>query len=242
MRKGSIIAGVACGIVCVVCVLMYASLVQGEADAARAEAMERYGGEQVDVLVASKDIYPGESLNSSNTTTQTWLSDLLPDGCMTDLSQADGLQATSLIIEGEVVCSRRFQTGASELEVPEGCAALSVPAKDVQAVGGALTSGSLVDVYAVGTSTTRIGEKILVLATSAEGDGTTQGSVSWVTLAVPVDQSQEFVTASQSMSIYFVLPSATEEETASIGADEADEGESEDTDTSNESTTSKEDA
>ena len=30
--------------------------------------------------------------------------------------------------------------------------------------------------------------------------------MSWVTLAVPLEQSQEFVTASRSMDIYFVLP------------------------------------
>lgn len=34
------------------------------------------GGEQVDVLVATKDIYPGETVDASNAEVKTWLSDL----------------------------------------------------------------------------------------------------------------------------------------------------------------------
>ena len=215
MKKSVLLVGFAFGIACAVCIALYASMVQQEADSARAEAMERYGGEQVEVLVATKDIFPGETLTSSNTTMKTWLSDLLPEECVTNFDEVKGLQVSSLVISGEAISTKRFSGETTPLNVPEGCVALSVPAEDVQAVGGALTAGMLVDVYATGSETARIGDGLLVLATNVEA--------SWVTLAVPLEQSQEFVTASQSMEIYFTLPSSEETLDNSDGSEDASE-------------------
>lgn len=207
MKKSVLVVGAISGVICALCVVMYSSLVQQQADSARDEAMQRYGGEQVEVLVATKDIFPGETLTSSNTTMKTWLSDLLPAECVTDFDEVRGIQASSLIISGEAVSRKRFNSEAIALNVPEGCVALSVPAEDVQAVGGALSAGMKVDVYATGSQTSCIGRGLQVLATNADNTESGQASVSWVTLAVPLEQSQEFVTASQSMDIYFTLPS-----------------------------------
>lgn len=71
-----------------------------------------------------------------------------------------------------------------------------------------MSAGDVVDVYATGSQTACIGKQIKVLATNVEHSSGTKAKVSWVTLAVPVEQSQEFVTASQSMDIYFVLPAS----------------------------------
>ena len=213
MRKASIIAGIMGAVVCIVCVLLYASVVQGEAQAARAEALERYGGEQVSVLVATRDLYPGENVSSANASSQMWLSDLLPEGCVDSFDEITGKQLTSMVVKGEAISLKRFESSGTQLDVPQGSVALSVPAKDVQAVGGALVPGNLVDVYAVGASTTQIGSSIPVLATNADGGDGSKTTVSWVTLAVPLEQSQEFVAASQSMDIYFTLPSTVELQT-----------------------------
>ena len=230
MKKNVLAVGVVFGIICAICVALYASLVYQEADSARAEAMERYGGEQVEVLVATKDIYPGETLTSSNTTMKTWLSDLLPDECITNFDEVKGLQISSLVIAGEAVSSKRFNSETTPLDIPDGYVAISVPAEDVQAVGGALTAGMNVDVYATGSETSRIGEGLLVLATNADNSESGKASVSWVTLAVPLDQSQEFVTASQTMDIYFTLPSRDQDvsnESASEAASEVTDAQEE---------------
>lgn len=223
MKKSVLLVGFAFGIACAVCIALYASMVQQAADSARAEAMERYGGEQVEVLVATKDIFPGETLTSSNTTMKTWLSDLLPEECVTNFDEVKGLQVSSLVISGEAISTKRFSNETTPLNVPEGCVALSVPAEDVQAVGGALTAGMLVDVYATGSETARIGDGLLVLATNAEASEGGNAKVSWVTLAVPLEQSQEFVTASQSMEIYFTLSSSEETLDNSDGSEDASE-------------------
>lgn len=221
VKKSVLAVGIVFGIICAICVALYASLVHQEADSARAEAMERYGGEQVEVLVATKDIYPGETLTSSNTTMKTWLSDLLPDECITNFDEVKGLQVSSLVIAGEAVSSKRFNSETTPLDIPDGYVAISVPAEDVQAVGGALTAGMNVDVYATGSETSCIGEGLLVLATNADNSESGKASVSWVTLAVPLDQSQEFVTASQTMDIYFTLPSRDKEVSSDESTSEA---------------------
>lgn len=49
MKRSALIAGMLSGVLCAGCVFAYSSYIRGEADSARAEAMQRYGGEQVDV-------------------------------------------------------------------------------------------------------------------------------------------------------------------------------------------------
>ena len=92
--------------------------------------------------------------------------------------------------------------------MPEGLTALSVPAKDVQAVGGAVAAGSRVDVYATGgTSTDVLASGVLVLATSASAqESTTDAKVSWITVAVAPESVQEIVAAAQKTELYFTLP------------------------------------
>ena len=163
-RSRTTIIGIACGLACAACVFAYAQGVRGEADAARAEALARYGGEQLEVCVAKRDIAAGESVDASAVETRLW--------------------------------------------VPEGLTALSVPAKDVQAVGGAVAAGSRVDVYATGgTSTDVLASGVLVLATSASAqESTTDAKVSWITVAVAPESVQEIVAAAQKTELYFTLP------------------------------------
>lgn len=208
MKKRLLVCGAICGLICALCVLLYTEMVYAEADSKRNEALQRYGGEQVDVLVASRTIHPGETLNASNCSTKTWLSDLLPEGALLNLEESEGKQATSLILQGEVISQSRFGNETEELDIPAGLVAIALPAQDVRAVGGNITAGSKVDVYATGTSTTCLGRDLEVLATSVGTDeSSSRGKITWVTLAIEPDKTQEFVAASQSMEIYFALPS-----------------------------------
>lgn len=112
-------------------------------------------------------------------------------------------------MEGEVVVLKRFEGSNVTLDVPEGLAALSVPAKDVQAVGGSLAAGETADLYAVGgTSTVLLARDVLVLATSSTGSEGAQTELSWVTVAIAPESVQEIIDASQKSELYFVLPSA----------------------------------
>lgn len=119
----------ACGLCCALCVALYLASVRGEVDAARAEALERYGGDQVEVCVAKRDLAAGEVVDASAVVTKMWVADLLPDTAVTDSSQIIGKRLGSNVIKGEVLCSRRTEMSDSELAVPAGMAAISVPAR-----------------------------------------------------------------------------------------------------------------
>lgn len=94
----------------------------------------------------------------------------------------------------------------------------------MQAVGGALSAGNMVDVYATGVDTTCLGEDILVLTTNASSSegSSTKSSISWVTIAVDPDKVQEYVAASQELQIYFVLPSDVDDQTNPSSQEQTD--------------------
>ncbi len=203
------IAGIACALACALCVFGYTQSVQGEADRVRAEALTKYGGDQVEVCVALRDIPAGETLSASLIETKMWLVSMLPDGAVTEAKQVIGKQVTSPIMAGEVVSTKRFGALSSSFEIPSDMVAVSVSTKEVQAVGGALKPGLSVDIYSAAASgVTLIAQGVSVLATSAfDGDGTESGAaLSWVALAVQPSAVAELIAAEQRTDLYFVLP------------------------------------
>lgn len=210
-RNKTMVFGVLCGVACAVLVFIYMQEVGKEAETARAEALARYGGEQVEVCVARRDIAMGEVVDSGSVEVRTWVADLLPRGALRDPSQVIGKKASSAIYTGEVLCEPRFQELKSQIDIPNDTTAISVPAKDVQAVGGAIKEGDRVDMYATGgTSTSVIAKNVLVLSTNAASGGeTSETKMTWITVAVKPELVQEVVTAAQRMELYFVLPGAT---------------------------------
>lgn len=210
LKSKSLVISIVCGLICASAIFLYMQGIRAEADTARAEVLSRYGGEQVEVCVASKDISVGEKVDASNITMKSWVADLLPADAVQSLSSISGKQATSTILAGEAISEKRFAEQDSGWSVPDGLAALSVPAKDVQTVGGSLVAGMEVDVYATGTNTELLAKNVLVLTTSTSNEEGSGSSISWVTLALGSEQVQEVITASQKMELYFVLPGSQE--------------------------------
>lgn len=206
-QKRLTIVAVICGVVCALCVFAFMGTVQGEANAARAEALARYGGEQIDVCVATRDIAAGERVDASAVETRLWVADLLPEGTVRDASEIIGRTAASSILKGEVLSEKRFERARDILDVPAGKAAVSVPTKTVQAVGGAVRPGMYVDIYATGdTTATALAEDVLVLATSSDEGGSIVSDAAWITIALDPNRVQEMVTATSRYDLYFVLP------------------------------------
>ena len=80
-------------------------------------------------------------------------------------------------------------------------------------MGGAVSTGSSVDVYATGsTATQALARGVGVLATSGgTDDRQASGSaskVTWVTLAIDPNQVEELVSAAQKTELYLTLPGA----------------------------------
>lgn len=206
-RKQTAIA-ICCGVLAALCVFAYTATIKSEASMARAAAIQQYGGERVPVLVATKTIPIGGTVDESNATVQEWLVDFLPQGqAAQSHEQLEGLVAQSEIRVNEPILLERVGDGSSRITVPDGLAAASVASDDVLAVGGAIRAGSVVDVYVEAASgeITMIGERILVLETSAPDDAGDK-QISWVTLAVTPSSVSELISASARGTIHFVLP------------------------------------
>lgn len=206
----TMLVGVVCGTLCALCVALYLISVQGEVEKVRSEALARFGGDQIEVCVAKRDLTAGEVVDASAITTKLWVADLLPEGAVTDPAKIVGIRLGSTIYKGEVICARRTETAATSLTVPAGQAALSLPARAVQAVGGSVEPGMRVDVYATGPSSTApIVQGALVLASSTSvGEGGQASDIAWLTLAVNPESVQEVVAAAQQLELYFVLPAS----------------------------------
>ena len=202
-RNKTAAAGAICGVLCALCVLAYTQSVRGEAERARADALARYGG----------DIAAGEAVDSGAVEMRLWVADLLPPEAVRKASEVVGARASSTVLSGEVLSARRFGAASSAIDVPDGKVAISVPAKDVQAVGGAVSAGSSVDVYATGSAATQVlARGVSVLATSVGTDdrqaSESASKVTWVTLAVDPNQVEELVSAAQRTELYLTLPGA----------------------------------
>lgn len=206
-RRLTVVA-IACGMLCAACVAVFLWSVQGEADAARAEVLSRYGGDQVEVCVATRDVAAGERLDASAVETKLWVADLLPEGAVSDAALVVGRTATTSILKGEVIVEKRFQEGQGTLDIPQGMQAVSVPAKAVQAVGGAIRPGMVVDVYSSGSSgTIALAQGVIVLAASVGESGSlVSNDTGWITLAVAPERVEEIIAASSKTSLYFALP------------------------------------
>ncbi len=209
-RKQSIIA-IICAVLAVIGVFAYTATIKSEAQIQRNAALQSYGGERTQVVMATTDIAVGSTIDSSNVKTVEWLVDLLPQGKVaTSLDQVDKLIAQTDVKKNEPILMERVGSGTARISVPDGLEAVSVSTDDVLAVGGAISAGSFVDVY-VETSESKIvllGQKILVLETSnlKNSEGV---ELSWVTLAIKAESVSDLISASAKGTIHFVLPSTS---------------------------------
>ncbi len=208
-QRKQLIAGIVCAVLAVAAVFAYTATVSSEAAAKRQAAIERYGGEQTQVVVASEDIAVGTALGPGNVKETTWLVDLLPDADVAaEAGQVDGLIAQADFKEGEPIIMARAGDGNARVKVPDGLEAVSVSSDDVLAVGGSVQEGSFVDVY-VETAKGKVvllGKKILVLETSAVVQEESSKAITWVTLAVTPQSVSELLEASCKGTIHLVLP------------------------------------
>ena len=220
-QKHMMMVAIACGLVCALCVGLFMLSVRNEAEKARNEALARFGGEQVEAYVATRDIVAGERLDLSAVESKLWVADLLPERAVRSASDAVGKTATSSIYKGEVITSGRFEIGKDAIDVPAGKQAVSVPAKAVQAVGGAIRAGMSVDVYSSGgSSTTVLANGVNVLDTSVGASNSlSSGGDGWITLAVEPDKVEEIIAASNKTTLYFTLPGESENKGGEASAD-----------------------
>ena len=198
----SIVSGMAAAAIA----LIYASSVQAEAAEAEEEALARYGGDLVSVCVATRDIYPGETIDEGNTAVEEWLASLVPADALTGLDDALGQTATSHIPENSVLSSVYFEQDDASIDVPAGKVAVSVACDAEHAVGGVLEQDDRVEVYVSKNGVSDPLAEAQVLDTNVLADG--GGDLAWVTLAVDASSVEELLAATTTGTITLVIPSS----------------------------------
>ena len=75
-----IVFAAACALLAALLCAVYAQHVQAQTEQEHAEALERYGGETVKLVVATKDLAAGETVTKEDLAVKEWLSDSISQG------------------------------------------------------------------------------------------------------------------------------------------------------------------
>jgi Flp pilus assembly protein CpaB len=108
----------------------------------------------VAVLVAARDVRAGEQLTASDLAVQRMHQDSVPTGALAAPDEVVGEYVAWPLTAGEPVLQRLVRharsgiTLAADVTVPDGFRAIAVPVQPAGAVGGMLSPGDHVDVYA----------------------------------------------------------------------------------------------
>ncbi len=173
--------------------------------------------DSVTVIVADGDLPPGAPAGSLTGAIreERVAANLVPEGALTSLDDAAGLQTTTPIFAGQVLIRRQFAATSATggLPIPPGRIAVAVKLDDPERVAGFVEPGSKVMVFqnvnetasvllkdapvvAVGPSTTANGES----ADSADGKAATV-----VTFALTPEEATKVVSAVSNGSLYLGL-------------------------------------
>lgn len=221
-RRFRIVLSTACALLAVMLFVTYANHVRGEAERIRSEAIARYGGEVVELAVASETLEPGDVATHSNVSMREWLLDLAPEGALTSLDDVYGLEVGAPIAKGTPLTQLAFRSTSEVAEVPEGCVAVTIPITDKLGVPRSITVGASLVAYEVGSSDTRlISEGMTVLAIPGLASQYTTGAQ--ITVSVPAEDAPVVLAAAATNDLRLVMPAKDVEAVDAHGASEAPE-------------------
>ena len=208
------LSGACAALAAMLCVL-YGQHVREEADRVRAEALERYGGEVVSLVVAPEGLEAGEVVDARNVTERDWLADLAPEGAITGLDDVLGSEVTVPAAAGAPLTELNFRDSEDAVEVPSGRVALSLPVTDGLGLPPSASEGTVLAAYRVSdTGVSLVSADLQVLRPPGEQSGV--GLRGSVTVAVAPEAVASVLSASADGSLRLALP-------ADDAADLADE-------------------
>ena len=203
-KKIRILISVLSALLASFCFFAYVQSVRAEAEKSRAEAIQKYGGELTSILVATKQIEPGETLSSSNTQVKSWISDMIPEGAITNPESVMGRTVSSVIGVGMPVVSLHLRSVASQITIPENLIGLTISHGEKYGLAERLSAGTKLAAYEVTDSLiTCIASDISVLSDDTEGTLYTSSSV---TLGLTPEQVPAVLSAYARGTLRFTLP------------------------------------
>lgn len=197
---------VACAALAALSFHSYANEVRAEADKVRSEAIAQYGGEVVELVVATKALEAGDVVEASDVKVREWLVDLAPSGAKTDIDDVVGKTVSVPAAKGAPLTTLNFRDANKTADVPSGYVAVAIPVSDKLGVSTEVASGSKVVAYRV---TSEGSELVAADAQVLTSPGTTSAattSAKPMTLAVLPDDVSGVLAASSAGELRLVLP------------------------------------
>lgn len=217
----------ACATLAVLLCVLCARYAREDAERVRNEALERYGGETVSLVVAQEGLEAGDVVSSSNVTVRDWLSDLAPQDAVTSVDEVIGMSVTVPVAGGSPLTALNFREDTPMAEVPSGCVAVSVPVTERLGLAGNAAAGARVVAYrAREDSSELIADDITVLAAPASDRQSVRTGT--LTLAVRPDDVSAVLSASDAGDLRVVIPADDVGDMGSVDVGAADEVEVED--------------
>ena len=194
-----------CALLAAALCLAYGEQVRAQCEHERTEALERYGGEVVRLVVATEPIEAGETISSNNVSERDWVAELAPEGAITGLDSVEGAEVSVPVAAGMPVTELNLRDSAEAVEVPEGRVALAIAADSDMGVPPGLEIGAILAAYEVGAEgVSLIADDLKVLSVPAGSAGVL--SSGQLTVAVDPDDVAPLLASSGEGSLRFVLP------------------------------------
>lgn len=143
MRRPLFLIGIGMSLVAFLLVVVLGSAIAGRATAATA---------QVTVVVAAHDIAQRQVIGAADLTTARLPETAMPPGALVHTSDAAGRVAQVQVLAGQALTSNLISTQGTGapgyLPIPQGWEAFTLPASELQAVGGYIAAGDVIDIEA----------------------------------------------------------------------------------------------
>lgn len=205
-KRFRLIFALACSVLSMMLCALYADHVRGEAERVRSEAIARYGGEVVTLVVTSEDLEPGDIVTQANVTTRDWLADLAPDGALVSLDETLGKEISVPAAKGVPLTKLNFRANEAMADVPAGHVALTLPITDKLGIPRNLSQGASLEAYQVSKDGTSLIAKGMQVLSQPSANVSLSGAQ--VTLAVPPDGVSAVLAASAAGDLRLVIPAA----------------------------------
>lgn len=203
-RRFRLMVSGACALVAALVCGVYGQHVRDEAERVRTEALERYGGEVVSLLVAPNGLEAGEVVDRQNVVERDWLADLAPEGAVVGIDAVLGEEVT-VPAAGSPLTELNFRDSEDAIDVPSGRVALSIPVTEDLGLPSSAAEGTTLAAYEVTDSgVSLLAADLTVLR--APGEHASVGSRGAVTLSVSPDSVASILASSAEGSLRLALP------------------------------------
>lgn len=236
-RRTRLIVSGLCAVLSLALCLAYGEHVREESERVRTEALERYGGEVVTLVVATEEIPAGESVTRANAAEREWIVDLAPAGAVTNFDEVVGSEVSVPVSAGAPLTELNFRAATEVVDVPADRVALTLPTSSDLGVPPGTVVGDTLAAYKADEDGVRlISADLRVLATPQTGSGVlSPGSL---TVAVAPGDVAKLLSASDEGSLRLALPGdqafelsgEVQQAPTSVPAETDDEGDEDDVD------------